>query len=80
MVTPEVDTEIWSDAALLEGGRRVCEQLDSTNGDKDAVAGMLMSGMPSESPAVLDAWMRDVSAIEAGAVLYFCPEWEGVYE
>lgn len=80
MVTPEVDMTLWTEDELLRGARRVCAELDSTNGDKDAVAAMLMAGVsPQDDPAVARAWMRDVSAIEAGAVVYFCPEWESSY-
>lgn len=81
MVTPEVDMTLWTEDELIRGGRQVCAELDSTNGDKDAVAAMLMAGVSSEDdPAIARAWMRDVSAIEAGAVLYFCPEWTSSYE
>lgn len=81
MVAPEVDRSLWSNTELVQGGRAVCDVLDSSNGDKGAVADMLMKGMsPDDDPEALDAWMRDVSAIEAGAVLYFCPEWASSYE
>lgn len=80
MVTPEVDMTLWTDEELVHAGRSVCAVLEEAGGDKDAVTAMHLSALsPSDSELMVKAWLRDVSAIEAGAVLYFCPEWEGSY-